>query len=71
MAIYGGFAGTETTLAARNTIANTTTLSAERGSPTDSTDNHFNVLRMYDVDSTTILDGLTIQDGYALHAVFS
>jgi Secretion system C-terminal sorting domain len=67
VAIYGGFAGTETLLSQRNFTTNVTILSGNVGAANDSTDNSYHVVENYDnfLDSTAILDGFTISGGYA------
>lgn len=69
VAIYGGFAGTETTLAQRNPSLNVTTLSGDLsgndtpnfGNRTDNS-NHV-VVSLWPADERTILDGFTIRGG--------
>jgi predicted outer membrane repeat protein len=65
VAIYGGFAGTETMLDQRDPGANLTILSGDIGVPSDSTDNSYHVVRAIGADATAILDGFTITDGNA------
>ncbi|BHH82267.1 right-handed parallel beta-helix repeat-containing protein [Desulforhopalus sp. 52FAK] len=60
--IYGGFAGTETDLEARDYAANITILSGDIGTVGDNSDNVYHVL--FGASNAT-LDGFTIQDGYA------
>lgn len=64
VAIYGGFAGSEVSLTARNWMANVTILSGEIGQPGIATDNCTNVIYNSGVGSSAILDGFTIQGGY-------
>ncbi len=64
--IYGGFAGTETQLAARNWHLFPTILSGDIGIPGDSTDNTMNIMYLYEPDSLTVIDGLFFQNGYAV-----
>lgn len=65
--IYGGFAGTENFLDERDITAHPTILSGNIGDPADSTDNSYHVLYASGLDSLTLLDGLTITAGQALH----
>lgn len=75
--IYGGFDGTETMLSERDWDANSTTLSGEfsgndvvsgSGSSltiSNTTENAYHVFITSGLDSTTLIDGLTIQGGNA------
>ncbi len=63
--IYGGFAGTETLLSQRNWQTNTTTLSGDIGSANVVTDNAYHVVIGVNLAATTLLDGVTINKGYA------
>ena len=65
VAIYGGFAGTETNLAERDWVNNITTLSGDIGIPDDKTDNSYHVVIGSGVNFSAILDGFTITAGYA------
>jgi len=65
LAIYGGFAGTETLLTQRNIASNPTILSGDIGVANDSTDNSYHVLVSLNNNSTAILDGFTIQKANA------
>ncbi len=60
--IYGGFAGTETSLNARNWDTNKTILSGDIGTDGDSSDNSYHVVA--GANNATI-DGFTIQGGNA------
>ncbi len=69
--VYGGFAGTEVTLADRKVLVNPTILSGDIGVPGDSSDNSYHVVVM---DATTVagpiygstsLANVTISDGNA------
>ena len=60
LALYGGFAGTETSLYSRDIIANETILS---GAITGA--NSYHVVTGSGADSTAVLDGFTVSDGYA------
>lgn len=63
--IYGGFQGTESNRSQRNWRVFETVLSGDIGVPGDPIDNSYHVLIASDVNSTGILDGVTISDGYA------
>jgi len=64
VAIYGGFAGSETARHERNWAANVTTLSGEIGAA-GSSDNNYHVVSAANINSSAILDGFTIRDGNA------
>ncbi|MCP4439018.1 MAG: choice-of-anchor D domain-containing protein, partial [Aureispira sp.] len=63
--IYGGFAGGETQLSQRNWAANPTIMSGDIGAQGNNSDNSYNVVRMQNASTSTLLDGLIIQDGNA------
>ena len=63
--IYGGFNGTETLSSQRNWLTNITILSGDIGTVSDSSDNSYHVIFNSGLDSSAILDGFTIQKGYA------
>ncbi len=63
LALYGGYAGTETLLSQRNVLTNVTILSGDIGVPADSTDNSNRILAAGVVDTTAILDGFTVAYG--------
>lgn len=65
IAIYGGFAGSESTLSERNWDSNKTVLSGDIGVPGNHDDNcrHVVLSQFGALDSNTILDGLWIIDG--------
>ncbi|MEM9917359.1 MAG: choice-of-anchor Q domain-containing protein [Bacteroidota bacterium] len=66
IAIYGGFDGTESTLAERNPTANPSILSGNIGDPSIATDNSYHVVLALNItDENTALDGFVIQDGQA------
>jgi len=66
VALYGGFAGTETAREQRDWDANSTVLSGDIGVPDDSSDNSYHIVLIGSgVDATTILDGFTITAGNA------
>jgi hypothetical protein len=65
VAIYGGFAGTETVLGQRDWVSNKTILSGNIGDEETNADNSYHVLRGIDITELTVLDGLTITGGYA------
>jgi uncharacterized delta-60 repeat protein len=65
VAVYGGFAGTETLLAQRNPAANPTVLSGDLGIPNNNSDNSYHVLVGSGTNNTAILDGFTVNGGNA------
>ncbi|GGA90696.1 right-handed parallel beta-helix repeat-containing protein [Puia dinghuensis] len=65
VAVYGGFAGTETLLSQRNAATNITILSGDIGIVGNSTDNTYNVVVSTGNTAGTILDGFTIENGNA------
>ena len=65
VAIYGGFAGTETNLAERDLETNITTLSGDIGISGDNADNSYHVVTSSGVDAMAVLDGFTITGGNA------
>ena len=65
VAIYGGFAGTETDLSQRVLKNNPTILSGEIQQDNDNTNNANHVVQANGVDATAILDGFIITDGYS------
>ncbi len=60
LAIYGGFAGTETTLSQRNTAANPSILSGNIGNASLSSDNTYNIVTSPGTNNTSRIDGFTI-----------
>jgi predicted outer membrane repeat protein len=65
VAIYGGFVGIETRRDQRDSANHESQLSGNVGGLFDNTDNSYHVVTADGVDGTAILDGVTIQDGYA------
>lgn len=68
VAIIGGFIGVETDCAQRDVVLNETILSGDIGVIGDTSDNSYHVLYHpagTNVDTTALLDGLTIQDSNA------
>ncbi|TRU55794.1 MAG: cadherin [Microcystis aeruginosa Ma_QC_C_20070823_S13] len=61
--IYGGFAGSETSLSQRNVATNATILSGDIGTVNTATDNSVHVVTGSRTSNTTILDGFTISGG--------
>src|SRR5688500_6144036 len=64
VAVYGGFAGMETALSARDFTTNVTTLSGEIGAA-GSADNSYHVVTGSGTTTTARLDGMTISGGNA------
>ena len=76
VALYGGFAGTETVVSERNIAANVTTLTGDllgndNGTVTNLADNSYHVVVASSVANTAILDGFSIVGGYANGATAS
>lgn len=67
LAIYGGFAGIETSITQRNLRINPTILSGDIGTPNDNSDNSYNVVRNVNngLNNTAVLDGFIITGGNA------
>ncbi len=65
VAIYGGFAGTETLLSQRNWKTNVTVLSGDIGTAGNPGDNSYHVVTGNATKSTAVLDGFTISGGNA------
>ena len=65
VAIYGGFAGFESSISQRNIAEHVTTLSGEIADTNLITDNCYHVLEITNTIDTVILDGLHICCGYA------
>ncbi|WP_162628116.1 choice-of-anchor Q domain-containing protein [Arcticibacterium luteifluviistationis] len=65
MKIYGGFNGTETALNQRDWTNNATILSGDIGTAGNSTDNSYHVFITANLTSAAIIDGFTVQNGYA------
>jgi len=63
--VYGGFAGNETLLSQRNTVANVTILSGDLGTVNTITDNAYHVVISVNNDANTLLDGVSVTNGYA------
>ncbi len=63
--LYGGFAGTESSLSERDWRTNVTELSGDIGVVGDSTDNSYTILFMMDVDTGTVVDGFYFRYGQA------
>ena len=65
VAVYGGFAGGETSVSQRDWAANVTVLSGDIGVVDDDTDNSYSVVTGSGTSSTTVLDGFTVTKGNA------
>jgi predicted outer membrane repeat protein len=65
VAIYGGFAGTETLHTQRDPALHITILSGDIGAENDTSDNSYHVVIGDGTQNTTILDGFTIMAGNA------
>jgi len=65
VAVYGGFAGTESLRAQRDFATNVTVLSGDIGTAGVNTDNSYHVVIGSNTNSATILDGFTISGGNA------
>jgi hypothetical protein len=65
VAVYGGFAGTETQRSERSWQAHVTILSGDINNSGDSNGNAYHVVTGNGTDNSTILDGFFIQGGYA------
>lgn len=68
--LYGGFAGTESSIDERDLLQNTTVLSGEIGQ-TSVSDNVFHVLYGNGVDSSTVVDGFQITGGYGVGSILT
>jgi hypothetical protein len=65
IALYGGFAMTETQRSQRSITANVTTLSGDLGAPIGMIDNTYHVVTASGVANTAVLDGFTVAHGTA------
>ena len=65
VSLYGGFAGTETLLTQRDPAINVTILSGDLGTPDNTTDNSYHVVKGNGTNSSAVLDGFTITYGNA------
>ncbi len=65
VAIYGGFAGTESLLTERNPATHVTILSGDIGTVGDTSDNSYHVVNGSSTINSAILDGFTITAGNA------
>ncbi len=66
VAIYGGFAGDEDWLFERDIAAHPVTLSGDIGEVGNADDNTFHVVRVQNISSYCVLDGIRIEGGNAL-----
>jgi hypothetical protein len=65
LAIYGGFAGTETLLSQRQLSAAKSILSGEVQQDGTASNNTINILILENITTAFVLDGFTIKDGYS------
>jgi hypothetical protein len=65
VAVYGGFAGTETARSQRNWTDNPTTLSGDIGTAGNNSDNAYHVVLSVSDGNATVLDGFTVTKGNA------
>ncbi|HMX40007.1 MAG TPA: hypothetical protein PK971_16880 [Saprospiraceae bacterium] len=65
VALFGGFSGTESTLAQRDWDKHPTVLSGDLGVQGDSSDNAYTILYLDNPDSSTVLNGLVFRYGCA------
>ncbi|MCL4487581.1 MAG: hypothetical protein M1570_05570 [Chloroflexi bacterium] len=65
VALYGGFAGTETSLSQRDWTTNVTVLSGDIGVVGNPSDNSYHVVTGSGTDITAVLDGFTVTGGNA------
>lgn len=63
--IYGGFAGDESLLAARNPALHTTTLSGDLNNDANPADNSSHVVTASGLSAASVLDGFTVTRGHA------
>jgi len=63
--LFGSFEGSESSPSQRQIAAHSTILSGNIGDPSDSTDNSYTILYMAYPDTSTLVDGLTMEHGYA------
>ncbi len=70
VAVYGGFAGTETLQSQRNVTANVTILSGDIGTTGTYTDDCYHVLLAVGTTGTAVLDGFTVRYGYANGSIY-
>lgn len=65
VAVYGGFAGIETSLIQRNPSENITVLSGDIGNVNDYSDNSYHVVVGSNTNNSAVLDGFTVTGGNA------
>ncbi len=63
--LYGGFSFVDTTWATRNWKTNITTFSGDIGTLNNATDNCYHVILLAGTDTSTVIDGFTIELGRA------
>ena len=65
VALYGGFAGSESSLEERDWTVHETILSGDIGTPDDTSDNSYHVVTGSGTNDTAVLDGFAIRGGHA------
>jgi len=63
--VYGGFNGTELNISERSIVENATILSGDIGILENDEDNSYNVIKCFNLNPSSILDGLFVEGGYA------
>ena len=63
--LFGGFAGDEMTISERDIASNPTVLNGDIGEPGSSSDNSYTVVRAVNINTSIVLDGFRIMNGYS------